>query len=48
MNLMMNAKRLVLVLSEDDDGGYVYGVLVGCEKLCIRAQGFTYSGSMSH
>ena len=27
----MNAKRLVLVFSEDDDASYVYGVLPRCK-----------------
>ena len=37
MNGMMNAKRLVLVLSEDDNADYLYGVLLGYDKLGIRA-----------
>lgn len=33
MNVRMNVKRLLLVLSKDDDVGYVYGVLLGCDNL---------------
>ena len=37
MNVMINAKSLVLVLFEDNDAGYVKGVLPECDKLGIRA-----------
>lgn len=32
MNLMVNAKGLVLVLSEDDDADYVWGVLLDVKR----------------
>ena len=35
MNVMMNSKRLVLILFEDDDAGYVSGVLLGCDRVLI-------------
>ena len=44
----MNAKRLVLVLSEDDDVAYVYGVLPKCDKLGIRESRSIYREMMSH
>ena len=34
---MINAKRLVSALLEDDDAGYNWGVLFLCDKLHIRA-----------
>ena len=37
---MMNAKRLVLVLPEDNDAGYVYGVLP-CHESGTAASGAT-------
>ena len=37
MNVMKNANRLALVLSEEDAGGYFYGVLPRCDKLGIVA-----------
>ena len=44
---MKNAKRLVLVLFEDDDTGYFYGVLPYFDKLDIRASHIISLGFMS-
>lgn len=36
MNIMMNAKSQVLVLSGDADAGSVYEVLPGCDNIATR------------
>ena len=36
MNVMMDSKRLVLVLKEDDDTGYVYRMFPGYDRNRIQ------------